>query len=103
MKDMKARTTIIMMAFALSAFAGNPETKQVEKDIKTVQQLELRSIPEVISEWDTDRYFRGAFIQPTEVNELPNGTMPLSEDLPFVHTIRGSVYTADFLRYTVRN
>ena len=41
-------------------------------------------------------------IQPTEVNELPTGTMPLSEDLPFVHTIRGTVYTADHLRYTVR-
>jgi hypothetical protein len=41
--------------------------------------------------------------QPTTINELPNGTMPLSEDLPYVHTIRGAVYTADYLRYTVRN
>ena len=42
-------------------------------------------------------------IQPTAVNELPNGTMPLSEELPYVHTIRGAVYTYDHIRYTVRN
>jgi hypothetical protein len=99
---MKARVTIILLAFALGAFAGNPETKEAEKNLKTVQQLELREIPALVPEWDTDRYFRGVLIQPTEVNEAATGTMPLSAELPFVHTLRGTVYTFEHIRYTVR-
>jgi hypothetical protein len=51
---------------------------------------------------DRTRINLNEIIQPTETNELSNGTMPLSKELPYVHTIRGYAYTADYLRYTPR-
>jgi hypothetical protein len=63
-----------------------------------VQDLRLSECYAAPKHW----YWQVELKQPTQVEELPNGTMPLSESLPYVHTLRGATYTYDHLIYTVR-
>lgn len=100
-----------MILFGFSAF-GQEKVEETELK-KTSEEITFRcgtptgvySIEGIkLRPLNTDGYFmlNTKIIQPTETNEQPNGTMPLSKDLPFVHTIRGVVYTADHLKYTPR-
>ena len=103
---MKTIITLSAMVIALGAF-GQEEKNLTENNLRIchdgVTEICIDGVRLENMTFSFFRVFEPQIIQPTTVNELPNGTMPLSEDLPFVHTIRGSVYTADFLRYTVRN
>jgi len=107
--DMK---NILLLFVLLLGFAAQAQEKPAE-EIKTIKiedpgkicilwPQELKPIPLV---FNADDYYRSQVVQvPSEVKvgTTPVGSMQLSEDLPFVHTINGSVYTFDFLRYSVR-
>lgn len=102
MKKFFAFSLLLISSFGVMAQAQNQEgTTTIERDeITCIIQPKHLPIKVLI---DVRYFFRAQIIQPTAVNELPNGTMPLSEDLPYVQTIRGAVYTFDHIRYTVRN
>ena len=108
---MKAVATIVLLAIGLVAYAQNePKTISVDQ-IKEMPKRDIMKhgpdfvrgleIPECYVAPD-NWYWQVALKQPTQVEELPNGTMPLTKELPFVHTLRGATYTYDHLRYTVR-
>lgn len=80
--------------------SGSDETSYAQ--ITSCSGNGFRSIGSRFADSEAILYWRSQVIQPTETNELPNGTMPLSKDLPYVHTLRGYTYTADYLRYTPR-
>lgn len=100
---MKTTITIFAIALALGAAAQEELKTIVLKESEIGCIIPPRSIEPTVYVWDADAYYRAQIKQPILSNEQFYGTMPLSEDLPFVHTLRGSVYTFDFLQYTVRN
>ena len=93
--------TLMISGFGLFAQEGEtPKTVMLDQ-AETGCIIQPKHI-EPVRLVDANYCFRAQIIQPTQVNELPNGTMPLSEDLPYVQTIRGVVYTFDHIRYTAR-
>ena len=103
---MRATLTVIITIFAFAAY-GQEKVEGQEGNLRIChtpgEQVVIDGIkPRTLECYSFYTIESSRVIQPTEVNELPTGTMPLSEDLPYVHTIRGTVYTADHLRYTVR-
>ena len=106
MKTFVTTLTILCMG----AFAQEAKTVLTNKQIMDSQQKKdiLRHGPDVVQDleirecWVAPQWPETEIFQPTEVHELPNGTIPLSKDLPFVHTIRGYTYTYEHLRYSVR-
>lgn len=113
MKQIDMKNTILLFALFLG-FATFGQDKPVEeiktlkiqepKDVCILWPAELKSPPLV---FNADDYYRGQVVQaPFEykvgTSQAGTGSMPLSEDLPFVHTLNGSVYTFDYLRNSIR-
>ena len=106
---MKIVSLLIALFFIIPAFAQESKVITVDKikPLNTKRDI-MKHGPDFVHEIKTPRCLDAIVwpnfvsIQPSEVNELPNGTLPLSKDLPFVHTIRGAVYTYDHLKYQVR-
>jgi hypothetical protein len=108
---MKYFATLLLAAIGFMAQAQN-EPKTVDRDQivdmpkrdimkhgpQFVQDIKIRECYVLTNK----AYWQAQLKQPTQIDEQPNGTMPLSEELPFVHTLRGATYTYDHLRYTVR-
>lgn len=108
---MKAVATILLLAIGLVSYAQDePKTISVDQIIKMPKRDIMKHGPDFVTDLEVQEcyvapehwYWQYALKQPTQVEELLNGTMPLSKELPFVHTIRGATYTYDHLRYTVR-
>ncbi len=104
-------TFIIAIFIGFTAFGQEEANENIQE--KGSQEPEIGCIiwPEDIKvrplAFSADDYFRAQILPnnyETNINVFgsPNGSMPLSKDLPFVHTIRGAVYTADYLKYTPR-
>ena len=108
---MKVIATILFLTLGLTTFAQE-ESRTISAD--QIKEMTKRDImkhgPDVVPELKIRKcyaapenwYWQYALKQPTHVEELPNGTMALSKELPFVHTLRGATYTYDHLRYLVR-
>ena len=104
---MIAMKKILVFALLFSGFGLFAQEKQTNGTV-SIERKEIGCIIqpryiEPVRIVDVNYYFRAQILQPTTVNEQPNGTMPLSKDLPYVQTIRGAVYTFDYIRYTARN
>ena len=108
---MKTIITICTLFAATAMFAQEEQTRFVDEEpvVVTPQEETDNVRPQHYVEdlqtpdlWIEQAWPEDGIVQPTHINELPNGTMPLSKDLPYVHTIRGYVYTAEHLRYSVR-
>ena len=96
----------LLFALLVSGFGLFAQVEETPVPVKNDQReiycvIQPRHIKPVLLV-DAKYYFRAQIIQPTQVNELPNGTMQLSEDLPYVQTLRGAVYTFDHIRNTAR-
>lgn len=107
---MKLLFTFLALFFTTVGFSQDGKRVLVTKDILEMKKHNniMRHGPNFVQDlevkecWAAPEWPENELIQPTVVNELPNGTMPLSKDLPFVHTIRGTVYTYEHLKYQVR-
>jgi hypothetical protein len=109
---MKAIVTFLLALFTISVSAQDqPKTLSVDQLQDFPQRNIISDSPVAVPDLKISEcyaaakhwYWQVELKQPTQVEELPNGTMPLSESLPYVHTLRGATYTYDHLRYTVRN
>ena len=98
--------SLAFFALFLGLFCSAQEIKKVNSEpTKTciippleIEDLKIAACYVLPEDW----FLQSQIQQPTRINEQPNGTMPLSKELPYVHTIRGAVYTYDHLRYTPR-
>lgn len=99
---MKNIIALFACLITLGAIAQNEtETRVLEKS-EIVCIIPQKRIEPIVYQWDANAYHRAQLKQPVLTNEQIYGTMPLSEDLPFVHTLRGAVYTFDYIRATAR-
>ncbi len=100
-----------LLIFAL--FLGFAATAQEENTVKeTVLKLDstwvTTCIPralhvEIPVVFSADDYYRTQLKKPiSDFINLYNWNGALSKELPFMHTINGSVYSFEFIRYTVR-
>ncbi len=108
---MKYCATLLLAAFGFMLQAQN-EPKTIDRDqiVDMPKRDILKHGPQFVQDikirecyvLTNDAYWQTQLKQPTQLEELPNGTMLLSKKLPYVHTLRGATYTYDHLRYTVR-
>ena len=118
---MKIAGLIIAMFLTICVFAQSEKQEKVdripngEKPECIIWPAEVAKITPVV--FNSDEYYRTQVKQPYGISfQLPcgnsdfdldayiisRGPEPLNENLPFVNTLRGSVYTFDYLRYQVR-
>jgi hypothetical protein len=96
------KNALLIFALFLGFAASAQETKIIEPDKTWVTTCIPRALHvEIPVVFSADAYYRTQLRKPIgEFNSLQNWA--LSKELPFMHTITGSVYTFDFIRYTVR-
>ncbi len=95
---------ITLVAFVI-AFGAKAQEKKVERIIEKVEidcVIPLRNNEKDLVVRNIDDFYRTKITRPVaEFHSLNN--WQLSQKLPFMHTINGSVYSFEFLRYQVRN
>ncbi len=121
---MKNLLFIGMIFVAFTAFGQEEANENIQE--KGSQEPEIGCIiwPEEIAirqlAFNVDDYFRSQIVQPYSlITRFPCGNIskeareryfekkskrvgPLNQDLPFMHTLTGSVYTFDYFRNSVR-
>ena len=103
---------IVLLTFLFIGFVASAQNEKgasgeiitVEKEEKPeciIWPLKIKSVPMV---FNADAYYRSQIKQPwvSAGCAYQDPVKALSKDRPFIHTINGSVYTFDYLRYQVR-
>jgi hypothetical protein len=104
------KNTLLIFALFLGFTAFSQEKPNQEITVKVLEgpadtcilwpaDIEPKLLPKNVA---IDNYYRTQIVKPIgEFHELKD--WKLSEDLPFMHTVNGAVYSFDYLRYRGRD
>ena len=114
---MKTLTFLFLFSFVVGFAQAQDNQKQEPVKVKEVPETGCiiwpveppKTVPHI---FDADEYYRHQIVQPFYVQDEASKQDPchyrsftkgvLDEDLPFVNTLTGTVFTFDYLRNSVR-
>lgn len=113
------KTLTFLFVFLLAVAFAQAQDNQPQKPVKVKEVPEAgciiwpaelpKPVPHIV---DADEYYRNQIVQPFYVRDEASKQDPchyhgftkgvLDEDLPFINTLTGTVFTFDYLRNSVR-